>query len=133
MLSSLHALILFLPCFLTHVELKTVHDLTILRHSKVFMYFHKSLHYLFIVLSYIGFSFSSTLLVWGSILVYYVLLVIRETKYLLFLCCFGTIFKLPFFFFFCLTTSLPPLESLLYVRPSAGRELGMISSGDGQK
>lgn len=62
------------------------------------MYFHKSLHYLFIVLSYIGFSFSSTLLVWGSILVYYVLLVIRETKYLLFLCCFGTIFKLPFFF-----------------------------------
>lgn len=68
-----------------------------LRHSKVFMYFHKSLHYFFIVLSYIGFSFSSTLLVWGSILVFYVLLVVKGAKYLLFRCWFGTIFKLPFF------------------------------------
>lgn len=68
-----------------------------LRHSKVFMYFHKSLHYFFIVLSYIGFSFSSTLLVWGSILVFYVLLVVKGAKYLLFCCWFGTIFKLPFF------------------------------------
>lgn len=38
------------------------------------MYFHKSLHYFFIVWLYMGFSFFSTLLVWGSILVYYVLL-----------------------------------------------------------
>jgi len=76
------------------------------------MYLHKSLHYFFIVLSYIGFSFSSALLVWGSVLVYYVLLVVRGTKYLLFLCWFGTIFKLPFFSLFHYLSSFPGESAL---------------------
>lgn len=97
-LSFLHALI-FIPLCFSYPCWAENSNMTwqFLRHSKVFIYFHKSLHYFFIVLSYIGFSFSSTLLVWGSILAYYVLLVVRGTKYLLFLCWFGTIFKLPFF------------------------------------
>lgn len=97
-LSFLHALIFIPLCFSYPCWAENSNmPWQFLRHSKVFIYFHKSLHYFFIVLSYIGFSFSSTLLVWGSILVYYVLLVVRGTKYLLFLCWFGTIFKLPFF------------------------------------
>lgn len=35
--------------------------------------------------------------------------------------------------FHCLTTSFLSLERLLYVRPSASSELGMISSGNRQK
>lgn len=97
LLSFFHAVTFILPCSSYPCWAETS-NMTgqFLRHSKVFMYFHKSLHYFFIVLSYIGFSFSSALLVWGSIWVYCVLLAVRGTKHLLFLCWFGIIFKLPF-------------------------------------
>lgn len=102
-----------------------------LRHSKVFMYFHKSLHYFFIVLSYIGFSFFLYLISLGINFSLLCFISCKRSK----ISPFSLLVwhHLQITLFLSLTTSLPSLESLLYVRPSAGSELAMISSDNRQK
>lgn len=95
------------------------------------MYFHKSLHYFFYCFVVYWFQFFLYLISLGI-----------NFSLLCFISCKGSKISpfsllvwhhLQITLFLSLTTSLPSLESLFYVRPSAGSELAMISSGSRQK
>lgn len=121
---------LFLPVFL-HFELKAVTWPDKFNVIPSFLCNSINLSYFFIVLSYIGFSFSLYLISLGVNFSLLPFISIKGNKMSPFSLVVWHHAKMTPFH--CLTSSFLSLERLLYVRPSASSELGMISSGNRQK